>query len=87
MLFQKLLTQINNIDEKSVIEQRKIILQPLIDYINLKHNNREEVRLNFICTHNSRRSHYGQIWAQVLAEYFKIKKFKRIHYKTKIIYE
>ena len=26
----------------------------------------------FICTHNSRRSHMGQIWAQVLAEHFGI---------------
>ena len=73
MLFQKLLTQINNIDEKSVIEQRKIILQPLIDYINLKHNNREEVRLNFICTHNSRRSHLAQVWAQTMAQYFNLR--------------
>ena len=70
MLFQKLLTQINNIDEKSVIEQRKIILQPLIDYINLKLNKSEEVRLNFICTHNSRRSHLAQVWAQTMAQYF-----------------
>lgn len=73
MLFQKLLTQINDIDEKSVIEQRKIILQPLIDYINLKHNNREEVRLNFICTHNSRRSHLAQVWAQTMAQYFNLR--------------
>ena len=73
MLFQKLLKQINNIDEKSVIEQRKIILQPLIDYINLKHNNREEVRLNFICTHNSRRSHLAQVWAQTIAQYFNLR--------------
>lgn len=73
MLFQKLLTQINNIDEKSVIDQRKIILQPLIDYINLKHDNREEVRLNFICTHNSRRSHLAQVWAQTIAQYFNLR--------------
>ena len=73
MLFQKLLTQINNIDEKSVIDQRKIILQPLIDYINLKHDNRKEVRLNFICTHNSRRSHLAQVWAQTMAQYFNLR--------------
>ncbi|MGB2257745.1 MAG: low molecular weight phosphatase family protein [Flavobacteriaceae bacterium] len=73
MLFQKLLTQINNIDEKSVIEQRKIILQPLIDYINLKLNKSEEVRLNFICTHNSRRSHLAQVWAQTMAQYFNLR--------------
>jgi arsenate reductase len=73
MLFQKLTIQINNIDEKSIIEQRKIILQPLIDYINLKLNNCEEVRLNFICTHNSRRSHLAQVWAQAMAQYFNLR--------------
>ena len=73
MLFKKLFVDINTIDEKSIDEQRKIILQPLIDYINLKFNNREEVRLNFICTHNSRRSHFAQVWAQTMAEYFNFK--------------
>ena len=31
-------------------------------------------KLTFICTHNSRRSHLSQIWAQVAAEYFGISK-------------
>ena len=74
MLFQKLLSEINKIDEKSIIEERKIILQPLINYINLKLNNSEDIRLNFICTHNSRRSHLAQVWAQTMAEYFNYKK-------------
>ena len=73
MLFQKLLSEINKIDEKSIIEERKIILQPLINYINLKLNNSEDIRLNFICTHNSRRSHLAQVWAQTMAEYFNYK--------------
>ena len=73
VLFQKLLLEINKIDEKSIIEERKIILQPLINYINLKINNCEEIKLNFICTHNSRRSHLAQVWAQTMAEYFNYK--------------
>lgn len=73
MLFQKLLLEINKIDEESIIEERKIILQPLINYINLKLNNSEAIRLNFICTHNSRRSHLAQVWAQTMAEYFNYK--------------
>lgn len=51
---------------------RKNILQPLIDYIQHKVDQSEEVNLNFICTHNSRRSHLSQIWAQVAANYYKI---------------
>lgn len=35
--------------------------------------NQQEIRLNFICTHNSRRSHLAQVWAQTLACYFNIK--------------
>jgi arsenate reductase len=30
----------------------------------------EPAKLTFICTHNSRRSHLSQIWAQVAAEYY-----------------
>ena len=33
---------------------------------------RELINLNFICTHNSRRSHLAQIWAQTMACYFNI---------------
>ncbi|MTI31632.1 hypothetical protein E1171_12505 [Cytophagales bacterium RKSG123] len=29
----------------------------------------------YICTHNSRRSHFGQLWAQVSAYYFQIEPF------------
>lgn len=52
---------------------RKNILQPLIDFIQLKIENQEEIRLNFICTHNSRRSHLSQVWAQTAAHYYGIK--------------
>lgn len=53
--------------------ERKNILQPLIDFIRLKVENQEEIRLNFICTHNSRRSHLSQVWAQTAAHYYGIK--------------
>ena len=32
----------------------------------------KEVSLNFICTHNSRRSQFGQIWGQTAADYYGI---------------
>ena len=32
----------------------------------------QPAELIFICTHNSRRSHFGQIWAKVLADYYGI---------------
>ena len=57
----------------SVSDERKALLQPLVDYIQNKVNLQEQIRLNFICTHNSRRSHLSQIWAQTMAFHFNIK--------------
>ena len=56
-----------------ISEERKTVLQPLIDFIQLKKNNHKDIRLNFICTHNSRRSHLSQVWAQTMASYFNLK--------------
>lgn len=56
----------------AVPNERKEVLQTLVDYIQNKVNFNEEIRLNFICTHNSRRSHLSQIWAQSMAFHFKI---------------
>lgn len=55
-----------------ISEERKKILQPLIDLIQEKVNKNKPIRLNFICTHNSRRSHLSQIWAQTMAYHFNI---------------
>jgi len=72
-----LLTGIENalhkIDVNSISEERRSIVQPLIDYIQNRLNDHQEIRLNFICTHNSRRSHLSQVWAQTMASYFNIK--------------
>jgi arsenate reductase (thioredoxin) len=57
----------------SVSEERKAVLKPLADYIQNKVDSNQEIRLNFICTHNSRRSHLSQIWAQTMAFHFNIK--------------
>lgn len=64
---------IDDVIKISVSEERKEILKPLIYYIQEKINLKEEIRLNFICTHNSRRSHLSQIWAQTMAFHFGIK--------------
>ncbi|MBF6607212.1 MAG: protein-tyrosine-phosphatase [Flavobacterium sp.] len=55
-----------------ISNERKSVLQPLIDYIENKHFLQKEIRLNFICTHNSRRSHISQVWAQTAATYYDI---------------
>ena len=63
---------IAQLSTERISEERKRILQPLIQFISSKLSKNEEVRLNFICTHNSRRSHLSQIWAQTMAYYYQI---------------
>lgn len=72
-MFKNLSKSIEISKNISVSEERKALLQPLVDYIQNKVNLQEEIRLNFICTHNSRRSHLSQIWAQTMAFHFNIK--------------
>ena len=73
MMYQKLIEVINNkIDVHSISEERKTILQPLIDFLQQKVNNKQDININFICTHNSRRSHLSQVWAQVASAHFNI---------------
>lgn len=71
-LFEKLQNFVSVIDINYISEERKLILNPLVDFIQNKVDAKEDIRLNFICTHNSRRSHLSQIWAQTMAHYFDI---------------
>ena len=51
-------------------EERKLLTQLLSDYIVERMEGGKPVDLNFICTHNSRRSHISQIWATAAAVYY-----------------
>ena len=64
---------IEALDTANLPEERKNVLLPLIDYIISKKKEEKPIQLNFICTHNSRRSHLAQVWAQTMAAYFQIK--------------
>jgi arsenate reductase len=54
--------------------ERKKTLEKITTYIASKLNGQKHVQLVYICTHNSRRSHFGQIWARVAASYYHIKR-------------
>ncbi len=73
MLYQPIQHQIETLNQTAVSDDRKKGLQSLINYIQSKVNLKQDIRLNFICTHNSRRSHLSQVWAQTMAYYFDIK--------------
>lgn len=72
-MFPEILKNIESFSDQNIQAERKFALQKLVDYINKKRESDETIRLNFICTHNSRRSHLAQIWAQAMAYYFDVK--------------
>ena len=69
----KITSIIQSFAAETVSAERKEILEPLADYIRKRKLKGDTIRLNFICTHNSRRSHLSQIWAQTMAFHFGIK--------------
>jgi arsenate reductase len=73
ILFPEIENVINTLNFEGISEERKVILQPLVNFIQRKASNGLEIRLNLICTHNSRRSHLSQVWAQTAAAHYGIK--------------
>ncbi len=72
MLSQKIEKTIASLNLEAISDERKQTLKPLIDYIQSKVNENKNANLNFICTHNSRRSHLSQVWAQAAAHFFRV---------------
>lgn len=72
-LFSEIESIIKELNPQTISDERKAILQPLTDFIQSKVTKGQEIRINFICTHNSRRSHLSQVWAQTMAMHFNIK--------------
>jgi len=71
-LYPEIEAVINGFEFGNLLTERKEVLQPLINFIQAKRSQEEEIRLNLICTHNSRRSHLAQIWAQAAAAHYQI---------------
>ena len=55
-----------------VSAQRRAALAPLAEFVSERFDTGQPARLVFICTHNSRRSHMAQLWAQVAAAVFSV---------------
>lgn len=72
-MYPKLTKTIEALDISNIPDDRKHTLEPLIEYIQKKVDSSEMINLNFICTHNSRRSHLSQVWAQTMASLYGIK--------------
>lgn len=54
----------------SITPDRKLLLESISNYVQQKKNAGLPIQLMYVCTHNSRRSHFGQIWAAVAASYY-----------------
>lgn len=55
-----------------ISQERKATLNELTQFVESKVKAGQKAYLNFICTHNSRRSHLSQIWAQAAAHFYNI---------------
>lgn len=73
ILFPGIEQVIKDLNTRSILSERKPVLQPLTEFIQSKVSSNQEIRINFICTHNSRRSHLSQVWAQTMAYFFNIR--------------
>ncbi len=71
-MYHTIQTIIDKIDYDVIPEYRKTELQVLVDFIQQKKSANQAINLNFICTHNSRRSQFSQVWAQVAADYYSV---------------
>lgn len=61
-MFEKIANHISSFGEKEIKSET------LYNYLN--ENTSTEQQLVFVCTHNSRRSQFAQVWAHVLAHHF-----------------
>ena len=71
-LYPSLLRYLNDraLSFDRIPSDRRADLAKVADYIRERLTKSDPAKLTFICTHNSRRSHISQIWAQVAAEYY-----------------
>lgn len=65
-----LLQYIGSLDDYRIAEERKQELLKISDLLSAELEDNNALILNFICTHNSRRSILSQVWAQTAAEFY-----------------
>lgn len=66
----------NAIETASINKERKEILKLIASFIVTECKKQNNIHLNFICTHNSRRSQLSQVWAHYAIEKYNL---ERIH--------
>ena len=61
---------IENLKIDNISSERKAQLMGLAELINIDGRQGLTLNVNFICTHNSRRSQFAQIWAQTMSYFY-----------------
>ena len=67
---------------KTISEKRKALLNDLASSLKkeivLKEQNDDSVAVVYLCTHNSRRSHFAQVWGHIASVYFGVSNLKNL---------
>lgn len=71
MLLESFITSVSSEFDR-IPEERKTTLRRIATFVAGKQQEGKDANLILICTHNSRRSHLSQVWAQVAAHYYGI---------------
>ena len=69
-IYNSLHETVKRLEAKEIPASRKEVLNPLVTYVSDKLREGEPANLNFICTHNSRRSQFAQVWAYLAANWY-----------------
>lgn len=72
MFYPEIKTALAEISRITIDDSRKEKLKVLEDYLLMTLRTRKKSTLNFICTHNSRRSQFAQAWSMLMAEHFSL---------------
>ncbi len=65
--FAPLQTYLKALPSGAIPAERQDALSPLASFLAEEIRESGQAQLTFICTHNSRRSHFGQVWARIWA--------------------
>ncbi|WP_093365458.1 arsenate-mycothiol transferase ArsC [Psychroflexus sediminis] len=57
-------------EQHLISAERKTILKSVAEAVDSQIDKNGIAKLIYICTHNSRRSHFGQVWAAAAAEFY-----------------
>jgi len=71
-MYPQLLKTIEGLNEISILVERKKQLENLAELLSKELSTHKTLNLNFICTHNSRRSHLAQVWSHTLSNYYNL---------------